>query len=77
MTITETMRQHDDVKWASRNVKEELKYCGVYMKDRRNITENDIRFYAWLFRAALRIINSKEQERKTTMLDDNEVEMTL
>ena len=64
MKITEPMRQYDDVRWASRDVKMELKYCGSYMKDRINIRNDDLRFYAWLYRAALRMIEERDETAK-------------
>lgn len=44
----------DDKKWHARNVMTELSYCGTYMKDRKDVTNLDLHFYAWLFRAALK-----------------------
>lgn len=61
MNFTEDMIREDDEKFHARNVRDELRYCGVYMKDRKNITNLDIRFYAWLFRAALREIENDEK----------------
>ena len=53
----------DDKVWRNRDVKAELAYCGTYMKHRKSITNLDLRFYAWLFRAALKRI--EELEPKT------------
>ena len=52
----------DDKVWRNRNVKAELAYCGTYMKHRKSITNLDLRFYAWLFRAALKRIEELEGE---------------
>ena len=45
-----------------RNVKAELKYCGTFIRHRKEITNQDLRFYAWLFRAALRAIEKLEED---------------
>ena len=60
MLITECMRQRDDLKYAARDVMEELKYAGAYVRDHKDMTDEASRFYAWLFRAALRKIAEKD-----------------
>lgn len=49
-------------KYKDRNVKAELKYCGAFIRNRKEITNQDLRFYAWLFRAALREIEKLEED---------------
>lgn len=52
----------DDEVWRNRDVKAELAYCGTFIRHRKSITNMDLRFYAWLFRAALRMIEELEGE---------------
>lgn len=52
----------DDKFFEGRNVKAELAYCGTFIKHRKSVTNMDLRFYAWLFRAALRMIEELEGE---------------
>ena len=52
----------DDATYKDRNVKAELKYCGTFIRHRKEITNQDLRFYAWLFRAALRAIEKLEED---------------
>ena len=61
--IKPDVQAFDDKVWKSRNVKAELAYCGTHISHRKSITNLDLRFYAWLFRAALRRI--EELEPKT------------
>ena len=60
--IKPDLQELDDKVWRNRNIKAELAYCGTYMKHRKSITNLDLRFYAWLFRAALRMIEELEGE---------------
>ena len=52
----------DDATYKDRNVKAELEYCGTFIRHRKEITNQDLRFYAWLFRAALREIEKLEED---------------
>ena len=67
----------DDKVWRNRNVKAELAYCGTYMKHRKSITNLDLRFYAWLFRAALRRIEELENEQRTIMYEQEYEEIKV
>lgn len=67
----------DDKVWRNRNVKAELAYCGTYMKHRKSITNLDLRFYAWLFRAALRMIEELEPKTATITVGKSKGGVTL
>ena len=60
--IKPDVQAFDDKVFKSRNVKAELAYCGIHIRHRKSITNMDLRFYAWLFRAALRRIEELEGE---------------
>lgn len=62
--INRDLQARDDKLWEGRNIKAELSYCGTYMKHRKSITNLDLRFYAWLFRAALRKIEELEEDNE-------------
>lgn len=62
MMFTEEMIAEDDKRWHARNVIAELGYCGKNMRHRKNITNLDIRFYAYIMRKAYYLL--KEQEPK-------------
>lgn len=44
----------DDETHKGRNIKAELEYCGMYIRHRKNITDQDLRIYAGLLLASLR-----------------------
>lgn len=52
MTFTDEMITEDAKRWEKRDILAELGYCSRYMRDRLYITENDLRFYAYLMRRA-------------------------
>ena len=52
MTFTDEMITEDAKRWEKRDILVELGYCSRYMRDRKYITENDLRFYAYLMRRA-------------------------
>lgn len=60
MMITEEMIAEDEKRWHARNIVAELGYCGKYIRHRKNITNDDIRFYAYIMRKAYYLL--KEQE---------------
>lgn len=60
MRLTEEQVLQDDKRFESRNALAELKYCGWEIPQRRAITNDEIRFYAWLCRSAVALL--KEQE---------------
>ena len=57
MRLTRQQIIEDNMKYKDRDVITELEYCSEYMRDRKHMTNLDIRFYMWLFRKALAIIN--------------------
>ena len=60
MMITEEMIAEDEKRWNDRNIVAELGYCGKNILHRKNITNDDIRFYAYIMRQAHALL--KEQE---------------
>lgn len=52
MKFTEEMIAEDEKRWGARDVVTELGYCGKYMRDRKDMTNLDIRFYAYIMRKA-------------------------
>ena len=59
MRLTDDIIAMDDERFKGRNICEELAFCGRWVKPRMSMTFDDIRFQAWLCRAALSLI--KEQ----------------
>lgn len=59
--ITPESQRIDDAIYKDRNLKAELEYCGTFIRHRKSITNQDLRFYAWLFRAALKRIKELEE----------------
>jgi len=60
MRLTEEQALHDNMRFANCNTLAELKYCGWNIPHRKSITNDEIRFYAWLCRSAVSML--KEQE---------------
>ena len=60
MNFTEEMINEDEKRWHARDVVTELGYCGNYMRDRKDMKNTDIRFYAYIMRKAYYML--KEQE---------------
>ena len=60
MKITPEMIVEDEQRWHARNVIVELGYCGNCMRDRKNMTNLDIRFYAYLMRKAHEMLKARE-----------------
>lgn len=63
MMITEEMIAEDEKRWNDRNIVAELGYCGKNVCHRKNITNDDIRFYAYIMRQAHAML--KEQGHMT------------
>lgn len=61
--IKPEIQRIDDETYQHRNLKAELEYAGTFIRHRKNITNLDLRFYAWLFRAALKRINELEESK--------------
>lgn len=64
MRLTDEQIKQDDNKYHTRNVVKELKYCSNYFRDRRDITNLDIRFYMWLLRHSLELIENNTGTEK-------------
>jgi len=64
MKFTEEMRNEDEKRWHARDIVTELGYCGNYMRDRKDMTNNDIRFYAYIMRKAHDMLKEQEAEIK-------------
>ena len=60
MKITPEMIAEDERRWYARDVITELGYCGNYMRDRKDMTNLDIRFYAYLMRKAHDMLKAQE-----------------
>lgn len=60
MRITEEMIAEDEKRWNDRNIVAELGYCGKNICHRKSITNDDIRFYAYIMRKAHALL--KEQD---------------
>lgn len=60
MKITPEMMAEDERRWGTRDVITELGYCGNCMRDRKNMTNLDIRFYAYLMRKAHDMLKARE-----------------
>lgn len=60
MRLTEEQVLQDNMRFANCNALTELKYCGWDIPHRKSITNDEIRFYAWLCRSAVSML--KEQE---------------
>lgn len=62
MIITDEMKKQDELFWNNRKIKSEIEYCGNNIKHRKSITNKDLRFYAYVFRCALKRINELETQ---------------
>jgi len=60
MKFTKEMIAEDEKRWHSRDIKVELGYCSNYMRDRKDMTNLDIRFYAYIMRKALELLKAQE-----------------
>ena len=68
MRLTEEQALQDDKRFANCNALAELKYCGWDIPHRKSITNDEIRFYAWLCRSAVALL--KEQEAMIKDLEE-------
>lgn len=68
MKFTEEMLAEDEKRWGARDVITELGYCGNHMRDRKDMTNLDIRFYAYIMRKAHEML--KAQEPRVMTLDE-------
>lgn len=60
MKFTDEMIAEDEKRWHARDVVMELGYCSNNMRDRRDITNLDIRFYAYIMRRAHEMLKRQE-----------------
>ena len=60
MRITPEMMVEDEKRWHARDVITELGYCGNCMRDRKNMTNLDIRFCAYIMRKAHEMLKARE-----------------
>lgn len=72
MMFTEEMRAEDEKRWHARDIVTELGYCEKYMRDRVNMTNLDIRFYAYIMRKAHDMLKA-QQPRVMTPADVNNI----
>lgn len=63
MRFTDEMKAEDEKRWHARDIVTELGYCGDYMRDRKNMTNLDIRFYAYIMRRAAEVLKDKPPAR--------------
>lgn len=75
MRLTEEQALQDDKRYASCNMLAELKYCGWDIPHRKSITNEEIRFYAWLCRSAVSLL--KEQEELLRKLQNDKDKLCL
>ena len=61
MMLTEEMIAEDEKRWNDRNIVAELGYCGKNIRHRKNITNDDIRFYAYIMRKAHAMLKEQEE----------------
>lgn len=54
------MIAEDEKRWHARDVVMELGYCSTYMRDRKDITNLDIRFYAYIMRKAREMLEAQK-----------------
>ena len=71
MRFTEEMRAEDEKRWHTRDVIAELGYCGNAMRDRKHMTNLDIRFYAYIARKAYDMLKAQEPVEPTEPDEDN------
>jgi len=62
MKFTKEMINEDEKRWHARDVVTELGYCGNYMCDRKDMTNIDIRFYAYIMRKAYYMLKEHKNE---------------
>ena len=62
MRFTPEMIAEDEKRWHARDVVIELGYCSTYMRDRKDMTNLDIRFYAYIMRKARDLLEAQEPQ---------------
>ena len=64
MMITEEMIAEDEKRWNDRNIVAELEYCGKNICHRKSITNDDIRFYAYIMRKAHALLKEYQEKQE-------------
>ena len=64
MRLTDEMIQEDNKRFKRQNLLAEFNYCGKEVPKRKSITNDDIRFYAWLCRSSYTLLKEQESEEK-------------
>lgn len=67
MRFTEEMLAEDEKRWHARDVVTELGYCGNHMRDRKDMTNLDIRFYAYIMRKAHDMLKKQEPPKNASI----------
>ena len=62
MRLTDEMIQEDNKRFKRQDLLAEFNYCGKEVPKRKSITNDDIRFYAWLCRSAYTLLKEQEAE---------------
>lgn len=70
MRITDDMIAEDEKRWHARDVVIELGYCSNYMRDRKDMTNLDIRFYAYIMRKARDLLKAQEPVKPLILVKD-------
>lgn len=75
MRLSDEIVALDDERYKDRNVLAELKYCGREIKHRKTVTNDDLRFMAWLCRSAadLKVTNEGEKNENKRRKDYNKM----
>lgn len=69
MRLTDEMIQEDDKRFKRQNLLAEFNYCGKEVPKRKSITNDDIRFYAWLCRSAYALLKVQDASEWVSVKD--------
>lgn len=69
MRLTDEMIQEDDKRFKRQNLLAEFNYCGKEVPKRKSITNDDIRFYAWLCRSAYALLKEQDASEWVSVKD--------
>ena len=61
MRLTDEMIQEDDKRFKRQDLLDDFNYCGKEVPNRKSITNDNIRFYAWLCRSAYTLLKEQEE----------------
>ena len=65
MRLTKEQIEADDKRWRKRNIRVELYWQSLEIIDRKQITNDDIRFYAFVARKAYKLLKAKQPKLLT------------